>query len=95
MELVATRAGAAYLKKNSLETDDPHSQGANPISHSTHGAHTENRSPALASTASTEDSLDKNVDEEAGTHDHHHAIDSTDSDALSQLIGVLILEFGE
>lgn len=40
-ELVAHRAGAAYLKRQGLRSHDHHYQGGNDVGHTTHGAHIE------------------------------------------------------
>lgn len=93
-ELIAHRAGASYLKRRGLRAHDAHAAGANPASHTTHGLHTQplpgengglvgppkDRSPSSTS------------DEEVG-HSHEHDSEAAEN-ALAQIIGVAILEFG-
>lgn len=96
-EFLATRAGASYLRRKQLKSHDPHSQEGNHFSHTMHGAHVDispGRTEAgLAATPSTEaEDGDIKATDHAESHDHES--DEIDSDAISQLIGVMILEFG-
>lgn len=92
VELVATRAGASYLKKRSLKSLDPHSQGGNMRGHSMHGAHIDESVPDVDNKkGSGEESAEASL--EAGENKIHATDDKIDEDGLSQLIGVAILEF--
>lgn len=103
VELVATRAGASYLKKRNLHSLDPHSQGANMRGHSMHGAHideTIHDVTNLDKKAAGEEtpqvypnSLEEGDRKSHDDHDIHAKNDKLDEDGLSQLIGVAILEF--
>ncbi|KAK4702300.1 solute carrier family 39 (zinc transporter), member 1/2/3, partial [Phenoliferia sp. Uapishka_3] len=100
VELIAHRTGAAYLRRQGLKTHDPHSADGGDISHTTHGAHVEAR-PAEGDLLSGEEiseevSEEQNVktsDLESG-HDHGHSHAPLDRDAMAQILGTVILEFG-
>lgn len=90
-ELIAHRTGASYLKRRGLRAHDTHSAGANPSSHTTHGLHV---SPAPGEDGGLIDPAkgqqSPSSDEETG---HSHEEEMTEN-ALAQIIGVAILEFG-
>lgn len=90
-ELIAHRAGAAYLRRQGLRTHDPHTADGADISHTTHGVHVEERTNPEGALSASENS-DAKVDEEAADHGHAHAPFS--KDAMAQILGTVILEFG-
>ncbi|KAM0750404.1 ZIP zinc/iron transport family [Meredithblackwellia eburnea MCA 4105] len=107
VELVCHRAGASYLRRQGLKSHDQHNSSAAPEpSHTIHGAHVEERGQTGVNntgevSATTEsgsvdpnDPKDDDDREQGRVHDHDHDHDSIDKDALAQILGTLILEFG-
>ncbi|KAK4056706.1 hypothetical protein OIO90_002258 [Microbotryomycetes sp. JL221] len=90
VELIAHRAGSAYLRKRGLPAHDPHSTAGNLASHTTHGLHT--TSPSGNGDASE---LIKSASRQAinsSDDESDHAL--VETDGLAQMIGVATLEFG-
>ncbi|GAA5981723.1 hypothetical protein JCM11641_004226 [Rhodosporidiobolus odoratus] len=52
VELVATRAGANFLRKRGLRSHDPHHARGNEVGHTGHGTHVNRPTPATTATAS-------------------------------------------
>lgn len=93
VELIAHRAGAAFLRRRGLLSIDAHSSTGNEVGHSTHGAHVESSTTNVGGRIGEEeeDSMGKGS-EEVG-HDHRDEY-KMDENALAQILGVAILEFG-
>ncbi|GAA5983181.1 hypothetical protein JCM10908_000186 [Rhodotorula pacifica] len=131
VELVATRAGASFLKKRGLRHHDPHHVRGNDLGHTGHGTHPpakpmttalsaqEGIAPVksiatirsaeatgigadLEAAVSAKDaSVAAEGPEEAHAHGHAHSHEADGDDeeimedsAVSQCVGVAILEFG-
>ncbi|KAK4054509.1 hypothetical protein OIV83_001003 [Microbotryomycetes sp. JL201] len=94
VELIAHRAGSAYLKRRGLRTHDHHMQAGNLASHSTHGLHTTTppgEEGELVKPASKQPGVSvPNASEEDGLSEHG----LIETDTLAQMIGVATLEFG-
>ncbi|SGY23648.1 BQ5605_C019g08963 [Microbotryum silenes-dioicae] len=93
VELVAHRAGASYLAKRGLRAVDAHSQGNNQPSHSTHGAHIDDR-VAVASSPLEDLEGDTRKEGLLSDDESEETASLTDEAVMARIIGVAILEFG-
>ncbi|KAL8278228.1 hypothetical protein RQP46_009401 [Phenoliferia psychrophenolica] len=98
VELIAHRAGAAYLRRQGLKTHDHHNADRSDIAHTTHGAHVEERSPATTLSAAevggnlSDGDVKPSGDSEHGHH--HHDNEHLSESAMASILGTAILEFG-
>lgn len=93
IELVAHRAGASYLRRRGLKAHDAHSTkpGAIAIPHTTHGLHVDATPTASIEESDIKKSLGDSESQDVGHRESEGEFSDT---ALSQVIGVAILEFG-
>lgn len=91
-ELIAHRTGASYLKRRGLRAHDPHAAGANRASHTTHGLHTQ---PLQGEDGGLiGGNKGHGAHEESAVAHTHEEEELIDENAVAQIIGVAILEFG-
>lgn len=105
VELTAHRTGSAYLRRRGLRPHDSHLPGANRSSHTTHGLHTQPvtgevggllKSPSKSQVNDSDpETLASST---AAPHAHTHGQDENDHEvdenAMAQILGVCLLEFG-
>lgn len=101
IELTAHRAGSKYLRRRGLRTHDAHLAAGNRSAHTTHGLHSQPirgedggliDERVKTGAAATDDPEATGV---TSSHDHDHDHEyKLDDNALAQILGVCLLEFG-